>query len=167
MTENEIIEFLKDNMKKGMCYEFFDDKIKDWCCRNFKKLLILDRNGKWNNISTTIESILFYANDIIALPEDKEVEGEWVEFEIRDDGYFSSDIGLHLWFDWQKFLKFCYNQDIGFIAFGGYQYKNCKAWFMQAMLFQEDRYVTNEFEKEPFKTEPAIPVKIRFWRISK
>lgn len=183
MTENEIIESLKENKKKGIGYRFLPEEVQKWIYENFyKKILVyFDYQGEWVSIDeTNLINTSNYQNHIFSLSEDFELkekpQGEWVEFKINKIGRFTDynvDDDDHQisfsfgWHQWSEFLECSYEHCFGYTTFGGWQYKNCKAWFMQAMLYQEDHYVTSEFEKEPFKTEPAIPIKIRFWRISK
>lgn len=175
MTENEIINILKENKARGVAYMFLLEDVWDWIEENFKdpKLMYLAPDGKWESFSKTGSNEYDdYNNVIFALPDDykKESKGEWVEFEIDKNGQFIVEFCkgsldyCYDWFNWWKLLEKSKEYDYGFTAFGGWQYQNCKAWFMQPMLFQEDHYITNEFENEPFKTEPAIPIKIRFWR---
>lgn len=177
MTENKIIQILKDNRMKGIGYKFMPEEVQKWIYDNFYKdyLVYFNYQGEWTSIDeTNLINTSNYQNHIFSLSEDfelkKETEGEWVEFEIREDGYFNSDIGLYLWFDWQKFLKFSYNQDIGFTAFGGWRYKNDDVWYMSPRV---DSYnhnchcYCNMYKDNEKNIIPSIPVKIRFWRISK
>lgn len=175
MTENVIIQILKDNKKNGIGWNFLPEQVKIWTRNivNYNKCIRFD--GKdWISLNNVNLWDKTDNTEIIALSEDfelkKESEGEWVEFEIRDDGYFNSDIGLYLWFDWQKFLKFSYNQDIGFTAFGGWLYDESGDWVLSphvGLMIDESGntpFILNRYSYEKERIVPVIPIKIRFWR---
>ena len=175
MTEKEVVDYLKENRTKGVAYAFMPEEVKNFCRETNSSKFIGYQNIKgWIRVSQEYD---FKGDDIIALPKDFELKekpkGGWVEIDIEDDGKFRIDDEeersapareTYNWFDWQDFLKDSrfYRRD--FTAFGGWQYKNCKAWFLQPMLSQEDTYIHSEFEGETYDCKPAIPVKIRFWR---
>lgn len=172
MTENEIIQILKDNKRNGIAFGFLPDEVIQFASKHKENLKFHDIDGFW--IETKYQHEEGYdisIHAIVCLPEDfelkKEAEGEWAEFEIREDGYFNSDIGLHLWFEWQRFLKFSYNHDIGFTAFGGWRYKNDDVWYMSPLI---DSYnhnchcYCNMYKDNEKNIIPSIPVKIRFWK---
>lgn len=178
MTENEIIQILKDNKEKGIAFGFLPDEVIQFTLKHKENLKFHDSEGFW--IDTECQHKEGYEisiHEIVCLPEDFELknksEDEWIEFDIDKNGQFTVEFCkgsldyCYDWFNWWKLLEKSKEYDYGFTAFGGWQYKNCKAWFMQTMLFQEDHYISCEFGNETCKIEPAIPIKIRFWRISK
>lgn len=183
MNINDIINYLKENIENGVSYFFMPEPVKDWVdkdIKDFKKseLFIFTKFGNWVKIRDEDGiDLCDFDNFVFALPKDfelrKELEGKWVEFKIRQDGYFNSDTGLYLWCDWQKFLKFSYNHDIGFTAFGGWLYDKSGGgdWVLSPQVgliddsgnapFILNRY-SHTYEKE--RITPAIPIKIRFWK---
>ena len=176
MTEQEIVNYLKENKNKGIAYLFMFEDVKDWIQkhRNDNKLMILTEDGDF--IDGGIKPCYgIIATDVFALPDDYEVKqeskGVWIEFEIDDKGDFAFYLSkirkkdFH-WYEWQRFLFECYeNNHQCFTAFGGWQYKNCKAWYTYPMiLLGDDRYASSVFKEEASDAKPAIPVKIRFWR---
>lgn len=95
MTENEIIECLKENKKRGIGYSFLPEEFQKWIYENFyKKILVYFKyQGEWVSIDETNPiNASNYQNHIFALPEDfelkKKAEGKWVEFEIDKNGQF-------------------------------------------------------------------------------
>ena len=71
------------------------------------------------------------------------------------------------WSDLNSFLighnNYSIESNRHFIAFGGWQYKGCDAWYMIPQMFLDDHYVTVAFKGED-NIKPAVSVKIRFWR---
>lgn len=179
MTENEIIQILKDNKRNGIAFGFLPDEVIQFALKHKENLKFHDSEGFW--IDTECQHKEGYdisIHEIVCLPEDYELKkiektGEWIEFEIDENGCYKilyTDMRFH-WSEWNKPL-WVYEKDENrswyLTAFGGWQYKNCDAWYMYPMiLLGDDRYVTCVFKGEVSDVKPAIPVKIRFWRISK
>ena len=183
MTENEIINILKENKTKGIAFGFMPKEVKEWCSKNDSNLVYYSVNGTW--FSGDNRSI-FDMNEIVALPDSfqiqQEKKGGWVEFKIDGDGDFNlkddgtestkdegRDFGFH-WSAWGEFLKCSINEKWHYTAFGGWKYPHSNAWSMspQVQLGRGAQnysgYYSTGLEDD---TRPAIPTKIRFWRSSK
>lgn len=80
MTDQEIINILKENKTKGIAYLFLPQEVWDWIGENFNNpnLLYLAPNGKWEFFHETdfddYDNIVFALPDMYALSEDKEEE---------------------------------------------------------------------------------------------
>lgn len=182
MTEQEIINTLKENKTKGIAYLFLSEEVWEWIGENFRdpKLMYLAPNGKWESFSET--DFDDFDNIVFALPEyyeaKKESKGEWVEFEILQDSrfrYFAADnsVNCYLWHEWSRFLTESFQEKWGFTAFGGWLYDKSGGgdWVLSPQVGLIDDsgnapFILNQYshtyEKE--RITPAIPVKIRFWR---
>lgn len=167
MTEQEIIEVLKENKKKGVAYLFLHEDVRDWILENFRdpKLMYLVPDGKWESFSET--GFDDFDNVVFALPEyyQEESNGEWVEFEIesyKDKAYrFSADNRVFNWFDWQYFLQYSLECNLGFTAFGGWQY-NGSDWNTYPLIQCGEK--ASSGVSFSIDDKPMIPKKIRFWR---
>lgn len=152
MTEQEIIQYLKENRNKGIAFAFVPEDVKNWCEKH-KTERIFDcfQNGNWD----TETCIALCLNSVYALSDDYEPEKpfrpHWEEFEIDECGRFIFGDDSYLWHQWSNFLddNFAY-----FDNFGGYVYKELpqKSWQTYPVISYN--------EKEP----PLFPSKIRFWR---
>jgi len=181
MTEQEIVQILKDNKEKGIGYNFLPEEVQKWIYENFyKKILVyFDYQGKWTSIDeTNLIDTSEYLNHIFSLTEDfelkKEPEGEWIEFDIRNDGFIimsKNDTESFLWYEWETFLKYSEANDFHYTAFGGWLYDKSGDWVLSPQVgliddsgnapFILNRY-SHTYEKE--RITPVIPIKIRFWR---
>lgn len=188
MTEQEIINILKENKEKGVAYLFLPEQVRDWVHDKLfdKILLVLDSMGNFIRFEDVEEGLINtedYDNVVFALPGDyepkQESKGEWVEFEIDSDGFFAfrfSDNNVpkfFFWWNWQKFLESSHQSNWGFTAFGGWLYDKSGGgdWVLSPQVGLIDDsgnapFILNQYshtyEKE--RITPAIPVKIRFWR---
>lgn len=76
MTEQEIINVLKENKTKGVAYLFLPEDVWDWIGENFNnpKLMYLAPNGQWRLFSETdfddCDNVAF------ALPDDYQIKKE-------------------------------------------------------------------------------------------
>lgn len=178
MTEQEIINILKENKDKGIAYLFLPEEVWNWIEENFndQKLMYLKPNGRWEFFSET--DFDDYDNVIFALPDDYEVKrepkGEWVEFEIDDliFSYFPNRKedarSAYFWFEYDSFLKDSLNWQRGFTAFGGWQYEDSKRWYLAPAVKLQDGKMWNSYIiEESGEATPVIPVKIRFWKENK
>ena len=181
MEEKEVIQYLKDNFKKGISLRFNPKEVQDWIMKNYRDCLYLNDDGVWDkslkHITGTDD---IWANDVYALIGDyepKEPEAGWVEFEIDKNGYYrirDIDMRLH-WSEWNRPLWF-YGKDEfrgwHLTAFGGWQYKDCNCWWMSPKVVGGkgifgDNGIYREYyveDKICGNYSPAIPVKIRFWK---
>ena len=97
MTEQEIINYLKENKNKGVIYLFMPKEVQNWLCINYKnpKLLYLTQKGEWKSFFKFFND----HNNVVgfSLSDDYEAKekskGGWVEFEIDDDGFFYPYMG--------------------------------------------------------------------------
>lgn len=162
MTEQEIIEYLKENRLIGVAFKFIPSEVKEWVIENYKnlKLLYLTAGGRWGFSHQTDFSD--YANLVFALNDDyelpKEPSGEWVVFEIDKDGeyHLCSDEHYH-WSEWNNTLRENYcNSSFRLTAFGGWQYDDGGCW-----------HTCPTFKHSDEGDKPAIPIRIRFWRENK
>ena len=183
MTEQEIIDYLKQNRTKGVAFGFMPKEVRDWCCNrpNYCNDFLQYKNGAWRDEYCFVnpKDIKEMASEeiiILALPYSFQIQqkqqkkkGSWKEFEIepyKDKAYrFSADNRAFNWFDWQYFLQYSLDCNLGFTAFGGWQYKDCDTWFLTPQITMQSHYY-NLCTKDD-EPKPAIPIKIRFWRESK
>lgn len=174
MEEKEVVQYLKDNKKKGISFKFMPKEVQDWIRKNYRDCLYLNDEGLWDKSGDHITGDV-WPNDVLALidsyePKHKEPEAGWVEFEIDEDGWYrirDTDIRFH-WSEWNKPL-WVYEKDENIswylTAFGGWQYKDCDTWWMSPKVIKDEEIYTEAYSEEyGSKFEPAIPVKIRFWR---
>lgn len=101
----------------------------------------------------------------------KGVKGEWVEFDIDENGDFeirgiANDKNftvIYNWSQWNKPIRDNASKKFinGCCAFGGWQYKNNKSWFTTPQVEIDDGCLSYNYCLE---AKPAIPRKIRFWR---
>ncbi len=187
MTEQEIVNCLKENKSKGIAFGFLPEEVKDWCKIRYSNIFQYfskydgkeNKNGMWKIMSN--ESYEFAADEIICLPDDYELpqkpSGEWVEFEIADGLFYYKTLDKNVmevcgkkyyWFQVEEFL--CRYIAEGFVTFGGWQYEGCTTWFVTPRLnvespngtiYQDSFNVDNYAECD---CKPAIPIRIRFWR---
>jgi hypothetical protein len=174
MTEQEIVNVLKENKNKGIAYLFLSEDVWEWIGENFNnpKLLYLAPNGKWELFSET--DFDDYDNVVLALPDDYEVKqeskGEWVEFEIDQKGNFhcfmNGDMHYFFWANWNAFLTEA--DSSGYTTFGGWQYEGSKRWYLAPAVKLQDGEMWNSYVIEQSgEATPVAPVKIRFWREAK
>lgn len=178
MTEQEIINVLKENKTKGIAYLFLPEEVWKWIGENLNnpKLLYLAPNGKWESFSET--DFDDFDNIVFALPDyyqvKKEPSGEWVEFKINKNGYFTAydvddndhQISLSFgWHQWSEFLDCSCKHGLDFTTFGGWQYENCDTWFMCPMMSEKGVSYHNTDRKKDYVG--AVPTKIRFWKESR
>ena len=188
MTENEIIQILKDNKEKGIAFGFLPDEVIQFALKHKENLKFHDSEGFW--IDTECQHKEGYEisiHEIVCLTEDfelkKKSEGECVEFEISHQGSFflqyknkyGSDCSYHFhWSQWEEFLSYCWNYDLPYNAFGGWLYDKTGDWVLSPQVGLIDdsgrapfilNSYTYRYEKE--RIIPVFPIKIRFWRISK
>lgn len=180
MTEEEIIQYLKMNRKIGIPLGFMPTEVQEWCNKNSLSLqIIIENRNTWDDYKNWVIGKKLEFTSIVCLSEDYEyhatkLNGEWVDFDINKNGDF--EIGgiandknitiVYNWTQWNKPIRDNASKNFinGCCAFGGWQYKNCNNWYMYPMLLQKGHYVNCECENEPYKIEPTIPTKIRFWR---
>ncbi len=175
MKEQEIVEYLKENKTKGVAFKFMPYEVKEWVETSSIHTPYLIFNGEWEDLAAN-ETV--NDKDIIALPGCYFAkQGGWVEFNIND-GIFTVKFGtgeeaftedFH-WWNWQEFLDQASNNDMGFTAFGGWQYSDTYAdkdiWYLYPQIYKESiaqRYASY-FGKDTDDVKPAIPVRIRFWK---
>ncbi len=164
MEEKEVIQYLKDNMKKGISFHFTPKEVQDWIIKNYRDCAYLNDDGIWDRATSHVSDINdIWASDVYALIEGyepKEHEKGWVELEIDRDGYFQrpGSSAAYKWPAWCDFLRL-YSE---FTAFGGWQYEDDGTWFTTPQLFAQECFTTLVDYDEICK--PAIPKRIRFWR---
>ena len=171
MTEQEIINTLKENKTKGIAYLFLPEDVWEWIGTNFNdpRLIYLAPTGRWEKFSKT--DFDDYDNIVFALPEYYKIKqesiGEWTEFEIDQKGNFhcfiDGDMHYFFWANWNVFLTEA--DSSGYTAFGGWQYEDDGTWFTTPQMFAQECFATLVDCDEICK--PAIPIKIRFWRESR
>ena len=178
MTEQEVVNILKENKTKGIAFNFMPKEVRDWCCNrpNYFNDFLQYKNGAWRdeyrfvNPSKDLKEMALEEIIILALPDSfriqQEKNGEWVEFDIDQKGNFhcfmNGDMHYFFWANWNAFLTEAHS--FGYTAFGGWQYEEDGEWFTSPQMATEGSYTTMVTYDEYCK--PAIPVKIRFWRES-
>jgi hypothetical protein len=100
----------------------------------------------------------------------QEKKGEWVEFDIDQNGNFrcfiDDDMHYFFWANWNAFITEA--DSSGYTAPGGWQYENDNRWYLApAIKLNTDNCYWNSYTSEKEEVKPAIPVKIRFWRESR
>jgi hypothetical protein len=68
MTENEIIQYLKDNKKNGVAYHFMPEEVKTWCDSHIKDLLYFDYDN--DSFEAYYEASIICENEVVALSDD-------------------------------------------------------------------------------------------------
>lgn len=186
MTENEIVQYLKENKNKGVMFTFMPKEVREWCFHKkeyHSDFLVYKLNRGWVEVS---DDFLLNAGYVIALPEDfklrEKPESGWVEFEINQTSKdFLVEVEkencndcneYYCWFEVERFLRDSVDNDRGYTAFGGWQYPNSSYWstYPQVKTGRGDNYSSYYCEREQgedYEINPAIPVKIRFWREKK
>ena len=165
MTEQEIINYLKENKNKGVIYLFMPKEVQNWLCINYKnpKLLYLTQKGEWKSFFKFFND----HNNVVgfSLPDDYEAKekskGGWVEFEIDEEGDFCDK---YAWWDWNEFLSKAKSyQCVKYTAFGGWQYESNGYWLTEPHVIGKEGLLTTLTNYND-DCRPAIPIKIRFWR---
>lgn len=172
MTEQEIVNILKENKYKGVAFLFLPGEVSNWITDNLNNsnLLYLDSMGDWQYFKDA--DFDDYDNVVFALPEMYElpvakVKGEWVEFEIDQKGNFhcfkDNDMHYFFWANWNIFLKAFSDE---YTSFGGWQYENISDSWNTFPLIRcgEKASCGVSFSNDD---KPMIPKKIRFWREAK
>ena len=176
MTEQEIINYLKENKSKGIAFAFMPEEVQKWAKENSRELCCYNqpiesteyewmRDGSYKQINQ---------DGLYALPdefEEKKPSG-WVEFEINERGQFIVNLKTRYylnWFEWWRLLEKSMDYNYCFTAFGGWQYKDSFIWTTepQVQVGRGNNYSSCYCEKEQgedYTVKPAIPVKIRFWK---
>ncbi len=164
MTEQEIINALKENKNEGKVLSFMPEDIQKWCEEHKKKLLVWQSNSWYKFDADDI-----CTDDAVTLPDDYKVKqeqtGEWIVCEIKKNDCFFINGHYYHWSEWNT----CLTQNHDWLkAFGGWKFKEYKSWHVDPIL----EVVT---EKETFpvtsyvpleEVKPLTPEKIRFWRES-
>lgn len=176
MEEKEVVQYLKDNKKKGISFKFMPKEVQDWIRKNYRDCLYFNDNGKWEKAGYHLTGVGdIRANAVYALSKgykskSNEPESVWVEFDIDENGYYripDTDMRFH-WSEWIKPLlrtRKDENQSWHLICFGGWQYKDCDTWCMSQKVIEDEEISRESYsEDHGSKFESAIPVKIRFWR---
>ena len=177
MTEQEIIDFLKDNKKLGICFLYMPEEVRNWCENHMKDVVKLDSNfpakntspfkHKWQYLASYEE---FKCNDIIALEDQYEFKsenekGEWIEFELKDGMFYEVQRGVfYSWYEWAKFMS----DNPSFTHFGGYYYgiEPIPRWYMCECVAPTDcnGSIYTSYTDGDKNIKPLTPKKIRFWR---
>lgn len=99
----------------------------------------------------------------------------WVVFNIIDNSVEIENTnqkgkGKHIerfaWYDWQGFLSYCKFYGLPYVSFGGWQYALCKTWFMTPQIDNSKGYQNSHNNTLDGECSiPAIPSRIRFWRV--
>lgn len=172
MTEQEIIEYLKENKNEGKILSFMPEEVRKWCEINKKELLVWQSNSWYkfdaDNICT---------DDAVTLPDDykvkEESKGEWVEFNVNSKGEITVNIDddneptVFYWNEWGVVLNYSRNSrnKAKYVAFGGWQYEDSKRWYLAPAVKLQDGEMWNSYViEESGEATPVIPVKIRFWK---
>lgn len=178
MTEQEIIEYLKENKNKGVAFGFMPEEVQIWAKNNSRELCVYcqpieSTEYEWMRSGSEKQ---WYLDHLYALPEDfklkeKLEESGWVEFEIDPTSKdFLVDVEkencndcneYYYWFEVERFLRDSVDNDRKYTTFGGWQYKDNKGWFTTPQVEIDNGYISNNYCLE---AKPAIPVKIRFWK---
>lgn len=171
MTEQEIIDYLKENKTRGVAFAFMPSEVQKWCENNLLKTDIpfrkLGRSPSFEPLSWGKLSYdePFYRECVYSLLDDYEpkFEPDWQEFEIDEDGYFYSPNG------W----RYYYNENVRFEVENAVKFKGFGGWLLDDHWYN-CLPVSAKNESFPFiiasvtsineQAKPMFPTKIRFWR---
>lgn len=175
MTEQEIIQYLKDNKDygKGVPLGNMPEEVREWIERKFKPLediLVMTHDMDWCPINDFL-NLPFALSDNYELPQ--KPSGKWVEFDINTNGDFEISgfrndrniTVIYNWTQWNKPIRDNASKNFvnGCCAFGGWQYKEEPGlWTLSPMAGKDDS--AQNFYGADLTVKPIIPVKIRFWR---
>lgn len=169
MTEQEIIEYLKENRNKGVACRFMPNEVHKWCKKHRAEkifLLLTEKYGWTKPISFICSDVSVYA-----LPDSYEINPKfkpyWEEFYINEKGSFVYKDKEYLWLETDDFLKD--NKD-EFNNFGGWCFINSKdddlIWTTDKPLINKwNEFTTTCTNSEHKEMKSIIPIKISFWRI--
>lgn len=176
MTEQEIVNILKENKNKGVADLFLPGEVSDWIAENLNNsnLLYLDSMGNWAYSKDAdfddYDNVVFALPDMFDLPP--KIQSGWVEFDINERGQFLVIFTQNLryyfnWFEWWRLLEKSIDYNYGFTAFGGWQYPNSQYWFTTPEFRVGEIGYVSAWDSTKQEPKPAIPIKIRFWRESR
>ena len=76
MTEQEIINILKENKTKGVAYLFMPEEVSEWVWKHLTepRLLYLNPRGDWEEFNARCTDDYEYENVVFALPDDYKVK---------------------------------------------------------------------------------------------
>lgn len=175
MNEQQIVEYLKGNFKKGVAFRFMPNEVQRWCNKHREEkifFMFTDEYG-WGSkqIKINCSSSSVYALDY---EYEQEFKPHWEEFEIDCDGYFtektSSDFKrVYYWWNWTEFLD--HNSD-KYNDFGGWVYEVPHSDGEKVEFLVTSPHILERgkdlcsFTVLDGKNElkPAYPSKILFWR---
>lgn len=176
MTENEIINHLKENKNKGIAIGFLPKEVREWVYIPPISIFRFFDGKEW----IKLEKPFIRDNDIICLPDNYELKkiektGEWIDFDINKNGDFEisgieNDKNITIiynWSHWDKPIRDNASKNFinGCCAFGGWQYENDSRWYLAPAIQLNDGKLWNSYViEESGEATPAIPTKIRFWR---
>ena len=169
MDEKEIVQWLIDNQTRGAAFAFCPKEVQDWIQDNYKKYPIL--NLSLNKVPLD-DSVTDWQIPALPLQFKLPTHKSWVDFEIDGDGVFIINpaefggYGATKAFMWWEYLEVLKHMEYGFTNFGGWQYPNENRQWHTAPQIREghDSHCYLSTYCETNNTEPAFPVRIRFWR---
>lgn len=169
MTEQEIIECLKNNHKNGIALGFLPDEVRQWVYINPISIFRFFDGKEW----IKSKNIVIRDNDIICLLDNYELKnlektGEWVEIELKDGKFYDIQQGLfYSWYEWLKIMSV----HPSFTHFGGYYYgiEPIPRWYMTECVAPTDcnGSIYTSYTDGDKNIKPLTPKKIRFWRENK
>lgn len=174
MTEQEIVDFLKNNREKGIPYDFCPDEVQSWIDIHWEVLLEYSSRYKcWNSHIDNDATVS--SNGIYCLPDDynlvAEIKDGWVEIAIDNSGMIDYREGTRrLRFYYLNYIDIIQLGRCGFIHFGGFQYEEDGIWYMNQQLFidgimkKTEKYCDSCGSRPILPIKPLFPIKIRFWR---
>lgn len=156
MNEKEIIEYLKQNKEKGIAFNFMPEEVKNWCKSNNADLMVYDDD--WSTFDW------FDKRHVYCLPEDykpkQRLKPDWEEFKIDEDGYFEFNGKKYYYREDSRFET--ENRD-KFKGFGGWLCLDGN-WRTYPALYRETNDTVCYNGSCDCECEPAVVIKIRFWR---
>lgn len=175
MTEQEIVNYLKENKNKGVAFSFMPQEVRDWCEDHKNNTIFC---AYWQNGWCEGIDINCYAHEVYALPDDYEMaefEPHWEEFPINKDGMFfmiSDKVYHYYWWNWIDFLN-CHHDEYN--DFGGWVYESPHSDGEKVeFLVTSPHILERNKDLSAFivlngknETRPAYPTKILFWRYKK
>lgn len=182
MKESEIIQYLKDNREKGVCFKCMPQEVKEWMVKVKNRIycMVLDSDGEWDSLENTSDRDYTLdevgADSVWCLPSDfsaRKSKSGWVEFDINSDGYFHTEYLIdhgegrssHVchYTEWNKML--IHYADNSYTNFGGFQYAGLDTWFMSHNVkYGGGGHAEWYRDKDSDNVFPETPVKIRFWK---
>lgn len=167
MNEQQIVDYLKENFTRGVAFRFMPNEVQRWCMKHRDEDIFFRFSEEYGWGSKQLK-ICCLNSSVYALDHDYELKPEffkqdWVEFEIDENGMFSFE-GKRYYY--REDARFEIENRDKFKGFGGWL--SCDGnWRTYPALYREIDDIACYNGSCDCECEPAVPLKIRFWRLKK